>query len=125
METRNCQNCKNDFTIELDDFSFYEKIKVPPPTFCPECRMARRLIWRNERSLTKRECGLCKKSLISMYSDEDAPVYCTECWNGNEWDQYFNAKDYRFDQPFFVQLKELFKINPRFYAYKFENFVNS
>jgi len=29
-ETKNCQNCKNDFTIEPDDFSFYEKIKVPP-----------------------------------------------------------------------------------------------
>jgi hypothetical protein len=33
-----CQNCKKDFTIELDDFRFYEKIKVPPPTFCPEYR---------------------------------------------------------------------------------------
>ncbi len=125
METRNCQNCKNDFNIEPDDFSFYEKIKVPPPTFCPECRMARRLIWRNERSLTKRECGLCKKSLISMYSDEDAPVYCVECWNGNGWDQFATAKDYDFDKPFFVQLRDLFRINPRFYAYKFGNFVNS
>ena len=38
-ETRNCQNCKKDFIIEPDDFSFYEKIKVPAPTFCPECRM--------------------------------------------------------------------------------------
>ena len=28
-ETRNCQNCKKDFVIEPDDFSFYEKIKVP------------------------------------------------------------------------------------------------
>jgi len=31
METRNCQNCKKDFIIELDDFGFYEKIKVPIP----------------------------------------------------------------------------------------------
>jgi len=43
-ETKNCQNCKKDFTIEQDDFSFYEKIKVPPPTFCPECRYKRRII---------------------------------------------------------------------------------
>src|SRR3989338_7876517 len=48
-ETKNCQNCKKDFTIEPDDFGFYEKIKVPPPTFCPECRLIRRLVWRNER----------------------------------------------------------------------------
>jgi DNA-directed RNA polymerase subunit RPC12/RpoP len=66
-ETKICQNCKNDFIIEPDDFLFYEKIKVPPPTFCPECRMVRRMIWRNCRSLFKRECGSCGKSIISMY----------------------------------------------------------
>ena len=33
-ETKNCQNCKKDFTIESEDFAFYEKIKVPPPTWC-------------------------------------------------------------------------------------------
>lgn len=53
-ETKSCQNCKNDFVIESEDFSFYEKIKVPPPTFCPECRFIRRLMWRNNRSLYPR-----------------------------------------------------------------------
>jgi len=43
-ETKNCQNCKKDFTIEPEDFNFYEKIKVPPPTFCPECRLQRRIL---------------------------------------------------------------------------------
>ena len=37
-QTKNCQNCKKDFVIEPDDFSFYEKMKVPPPTFCSEYR---------------------------------------------------------------------------------------
>lgn len=124
-ETKNCQNCKQDFVVEPDDFLFYEKIKVPPPTFCPECRMVRRLIWRNERSLYKRECGLCKKTLISMYKDDGVPVYCSECWNGTDWDQFVNAKDYSFEKPFFDQLRELFAINPRFYAYKFGSFVNA
>lgn len=41
-ENKICQNCKNDFVIEPDDFSFYEKIKVPPPTFCPDCRFKNR-----------------------------------------------------------------------------------
>jgi len=36
-ENRICQNCKSDFIIELEDFSFYEKMKVPAPTFCPYC----------------------------------------------------------------------------------------
>ena len=30
QETTSCQNCKNQFTIEPDDFQFYEKIKFPP-----------------------------------------------------------------------------------------------
>ena len=30
-----CQNCKQNFTIEPEDFTFYDKIKVPSPTFCP------------------------------------------------------------------------------------------
>ena len=55
METRQCQNCKKDFIIEPDDFSFYEKIKVPPPTFCPECRMIRRMAFRDYRVLYKRK----------------------------------------------------------------------
>ena len=63
-ENRVCQNCKNDFVIELDDFGFYEKMKVPPPTFCPNCRAQRRFMWRNERSLYKRPCSLCKKILF-------------------------------------------------------------
>ena len=59
-----CQNCKKDFTIESEDFNFYEKIKVPPPTWCPECRLQRRLAWRNEKGLHYRECDLCKKKIL-------------------------------------------------------------
>ncbi|MDI6602738.1 MAG: hypothetical protein QME57_01280 [Patescibacteria group bacterium] len=39
QEIKQCQNCKKEFVIEPEDFLFYEKIKVPPPTWCPECRM--------------------------------------------------------------------------------------
>ena len=60
-ENRICQNCKKDFIIEPDDFGFYEKIKVPPPTFCPECRLKRRLYHYNKRALYKRLCAFCKK----------------------------------------------------------------
>ena len=33
QETKTCQNCKAQFIIEPDDFTFYEKINVPPPTW--------------------------------------------------------------------------------------------
>ncbi|MDI6883331.1 MAG: zinc-ribbon domain containing protein [Patescibacteria group bacterium] len=58
-----CQNCQKEFTIEPDDLEFYAKIKVPPPTWCPECRLVRKLVWRNERIFYKRTCELCGKSI--------------------------------------------------------------
>jgi hypothetical protein len=125
MEKRNCQNCKTDFTITSEDFSFYEKVKVPPPTFCPQCRSIRRLNWRNQRSLYKRDCGICGKHLISMYAEGSPPVYCTECWNGGDWNPLSHGRDYDFSRPFFTQLKELFQVVPRFYAYRFGNLINS
>ncbi len=121
-----CQNCKNDFTIEPEDFSFYEKIKVPPPTFCPECRAIRRLTFRNMRSLYKRECSLCgAKGLVSVYPDDGCPVYCLGCFNGDNWDQYINAKDIDFSRDFFSQVYELFKIQPRVYQFRIGNVINS
>lgn len=48
-EVRNCANCKNDFTIEPDDFSFYEKMKVAPLFLCFQCAMSRLTSLRNER----------------------------------------------------------------------------
>jgi hypothetical protein len=103
-----CQNCKSDFTIESDDLSFYEKMKVPSPTFCSKCRFARRLAWRNERSLYKRPCDLCNKNIISMYkANTPFPVYCHDCWWGDNWDPTEYGKDYDFPKSFFEQFKSL------------------
>ena len=107
-ETRQCQNCKKDFIIEPDDFSFYEKIKVPPPTFCPDCRFQRRLMWRNERSFYKRKCDLCEKDIIASYpSGAPFPVYCVKCWWSDKWDPASYGQDFDFSRPFFEQYKEL------------------
>lgn len=114
LETRNCQNCKQNFSIEPDDFSFYEKMNVPPPTFCPHCRFVRRLIWRNERSLYKRKCDMCKNNIIAMYDDKVLfPVYCPNCWKSDNWEAGEYECNYDFTKPFFSQFKELFNKVPR------------
>jgi hypothetical protein len=112
-ETRNCQNCKKDFTIEPDDFSFYEKIKVPPPTFCDRCRLQRRLMWLKTTQLYKRKCDLCHKEGLSMYSAE-APyiVYCHDCWWSDKWDPMAEGKEYDFSRSFFDQYEELLHKSP-------------
>ncbi|KKT25080.1 MAG: hypothetical protein UW07_C0003G0022 [Candidatus Nomurabacteria bacterium GW2011_GWF2_43_8] len=107
-EKRICQNCKKDFTIESEDFNFYEKIKVPPPTFCPECRQLRRYAWRNERTLYRRNCDLCGKSTVTIYSpNKPHKVYCNECWWGDGWDPASYGRDFDFTRPFFEQFHEL------------------
>jgi len=124
-EKRICQNCKKDFVIELDDFGFYEKIKVPPPTFCPECRLQRRMSRRNDRTLYKRNCSLCKKIIIAMYpKDTVFPVYCKDCWYGDGWDPASYGIEFNFTRSFFEQYKELSDAVPRLALFQ-RNVINS
>ncbi|KKW48313.1 MAG: hypothetical protein UY99_C0005G0022 [Parcubacteria group bacterium GW2011_GWA1_59_11] len=113
-ESKICQNCKAAFTIEPADFRFYERMQVPPPTWCPECRLQRRWAWRNERGLYKRSCDMCKKEIIAMYpADVPFPVYCRDCWYSDQWDPLAYGRDYDLQKPFFVQFKELQEAVPR------------
>ncbi len=108
-EIRNCQNCKNDFTIEPDDFAFYDKIKVPPPTFCPQCRLIRRLARRNERTFHPRKCEKCDKQIIAIFSEESGiHVYCSPCWWGDSWDAMNYGVDFDPNQNVLSQLDGLY-----------------
>ena len=112
-ETRNCQNCKASFTIEPEDFDFYKKIEVPPPTWCPECRLMRRLAFMNIWSLYKHDCAKCGKNVMSMYSpDKTFPVYCMPCWNADDWDGTEYAMDYDPSRPFLEQVIALANRTP-------------
>lgn len=119
---KSCQNCKADFEIDSEDLRFYERIAVPPPTFCPPCRLARKLIWRNERSLYKRKCDLCKSDVISMYKAEAPfPVYCHDCWWSDKWNPLDHGQEYDFSKPFFEQFAELQNKVPRAASYTTKN----
>ena len=112
-ETKNCQNCKKDFTVEPEDFNFYEKIKVPPPTWCPECRFIRRFASVNTWSLYWRNCDLCKTKTMSIFHSEDeTKVFCPECWWSDSWDGTEYGMDYDPARPFLEQVKELTNKTP-------------
>ncbi len=107
-ETRTCQNCKNDFIIEPDDFTFYEKIKVPPPTWCPDCRVIRRMTWWNERNLFKKKDAHDGKEIFSMYPPQSKWfIYEHNYWWSDAWDPMKYARDYDFSRSFFEQFNEL------------------
>ncbi|MBI2623693.1 MAG: hypothetical protein HYW65_03940 [Candidatus Liptonbacteria bacterium] len=111
-EQRQCQSCKQKFTIEPDDFAFYETIKVPPPTWCPRCRRLRRFAWTGYHILYKRPCDTGEQ-LISIYHP-DAPytTYTQEKWWSDEWDSKSYGRVYDFSRPFFEQYDELLKSVP-------------
>ena len=112
-ETKICQNCKKDFVIETEDFNFYEKMKVPAPTWCPECRMIRRLSFSNIWNLNWHNCDKCGARTLSMFtSEQKMPAYCQKCWWADDWDGTEYAMDYDPNRPFFEQLKELSEKTP-------------
>jgi len=121
---KNCVNCKKDFTIEPDDFGFYEKIKVPAPTFCPECRLKRRLTWRNERILYRKECKLCGKNTLTTFNSDRIITYCQSCWWSDEWDPLSYELDYDFSKTFFEQFNNLISTVPFCGLFNL-NYVNS
>ncbi len=107
-QTKICQNCHGSFVIEPEDFTFYKKISVPPPTWCPMCRFKRRLAFRNEKYLHRRSCGLCSKKIISVYAEDvKFPVYCQKCWWSDEWDPRDYSIDYDANRKFLEQFEEL------------------
>jgi len=124
-ETKTCQNCKQNFVIEPEDFNFYKKIDVPPPTWCWECRYRRRLLDRNEWSLYRRRCDFTGENIISIYrQNAPFPVYKQEVWRGDAWDPLVYGRDFDFSRPFFEQYDELRRVVPHL-ALVNSNSVNS
>jgi hypothetical protein len=108
-----CQNCHNEFIIEPDDFVFYEKIKVPPPTFCWRCRAIRRMAFRNMRHLYARTCDATGERIFTFIPPENPmPVYGNDYWNSDKWDALDYGLDYDFSRPFFDQIRDLYNKVP-------------
>ncbi len=108
QETKQCKKCQQNFILDKDDFSFYQKMDVPIPNICPDCRFKMRAVFRNERTLYNRTCDMCNRSVISMYNPNSPYiVYCNDCFISDKWDPYSYAQDYDSNKSFFEQLQEL------------------
>lgn len=107
-ETRQCQNCKASFPIDAHDFAFYAGMNVPPPTWCPECRMIRRMVFRNERLLFRvKDAAEGKEIFSGIPPQARLKVYEKEYWWSDAWDAMDYGRDYDFSHPFFEQFREL------------------
>lgn len=115
-ETKTCQSCSQSFVITTEDFDFYKKIDVPPPTWCVQCRMQRRMAWAADSvTLYQRTCQAPghNERIFSVYPETaKAPVYDPVFWVSDGWDGSAYGREYDFSRPFFVQFKELLDAVP-------------
>ncbi|EKD76711.1 MAG: hypothetical protein ACD_43C00014G0002 [uncultured bacterium] len=122
MKTKQCGQCSHSYKLEDVDLEFYQRLNVPEPKLCPDCRFQRRIVWRNERSLYARQCDMCKKNIISLYNPKSPyTVYCYDCWYSDKWNPLSFGQDIDFSRPFFEQFKELQLKVPRLYALMVNN----
>lgn len=123
-----CTQCQQSFEISELSQSLYQRLAppfsaphsgttypLPIPNLCPACRWQRRLAYRNERTLHRRECSLTGRSMVSMYpSDVPFPVYYISDWLSDKWDATRYGRSFDFSKPFFEQFDELRNTVPHF-----------
>lgn len=108
---KTCPQCGSVFDIYSKDIEFYRKLKVPPPTLCPSCRMQRRLGWRiNSLPIFyKKSCSAPghKEKVIAFYSEQNpVKVYDDNFYLSDKWDGLEFGRDYDFSKPFFEQFQK-------------------
>ena len=123
IERKTCAVSGTQFPIFQSDLDFYTKIsptfagqkfQIPTPTLCPEERQRRRLSFRNERKLYRRQCDASKKSIISIYSpDKPYKVYDQKIWRSDARDPMEYGMDFDFTRNFTEQFGDLMMKVPR------------
>ncbi len=105
---KKCKLCKDSFKIFDGDKDFYAKMEVGEPAYCPPCRMAHLMAWRNERKLYHRKCDVTGKKIISMFSKESPAKVCDKSyWFSPEFDPLDYGIDFDFEKSFFENFRTL------------------
>jgi len=108
QEKRQCQNCKEFFLIDPDDFAFYKQMHVPAPTWCPQCRLERRMAWQGYTFLYKKKCDFTGEMVIASTPPESPhKIYRQDIWWSDKWDPKSYGRDYDLNRPFFDQWRDL------------------
>lgn len=123
-ESRQCRSCAAGFTVDLWEQALRARvapviegspIEIPAPTLCPDCRLQRRLAFRNQIHLFSRTCSRSGEPMISMWSDDAPfPVFKNSIWWSDCWDALESGSEPDFSRPFFPQLAELRSRVPHF-----------
>lgn len=86
-----CIECKKNYRVIPAEMSFYQRLGVPLPRLCPDCRHARRIARRGPNRLWERGCscvssehghsGRCENTFLANVNPEKNEIlYCESCY---------------------------------------------
>ena len=123
LERKTCAVSGQSFAIYQSDLDFYNKIsptfagqrfQIPTPTLCPEERLRRRLLFKNERNLFRTTCALSNRSIITTYPPEKGyTVYGVKERRSDQRDPMGYGQTIDYNIPFFEQYKKLYDAVPK------------
>jgi len=107
-ETKNCQNCKQGFVIEPEDFGMYKQLDLPAPVLCPYCRWKYLLaFWLFGRFRITASALSGKRIITVLPENVPFPIYEREEFVSDAWDPLTYGRPYDPSRPFIDQLCEL------------------
>jgi len=117
-----CTCCSLPFEISAEELSFLKRItpsfnsrrfEIPAPTHCPDCRLRRRMIWRNEFRLHRRKSDLSANPILTFFPPQSrCKVYSPAEWWSDSWEALTYGRDFDFKRRFFEQFEELLETVP-------------
>ncbi len=77
-----CKRCAKKFRVLLQELRFYQRLTIPVPRHCPDCRHVYRLGLRNPAQLWDRTCARCSSAIRTSYAPgRPETVYCERCYH--------------------------------------------
>lgn len=108
QKSRQCEHCKNEFTINDGELSLYEKVGIELPTICFFCRIKLHLSFWMFGKFRKGKSDLSGENLITVLPEKNRyPIYTLTEWHSDKWDAMDYGQDYDEKRSFFEQLQEL------------------
>lgn len=132
---KTCTSCSASFEVTDDDLAFYDKVSpvfggqkylIPPPTHCPQCRMQRRLAFRNQMYVFRCTSAATGKQMFSRWPDTVSfPVYENDYWHDGDWNPLSYGRSFDFTRSFFEQIKDLYDQTPKTALAAIPEWINS
>ena len=127
---RECKECGKNFKIMAEDIEFYKKLKVPPPTLCPDCREQKRAGYRINYLpiFYKKSCSVPghTEKIVSFYAENNpVKVYDDKYYFSDQWETTEFGIDYDPEKSFFEEYNKFALKVPHQSLFKDPQSVNS